>query len=354
MKSERLYQSEIVELRSVLNLVDTLPAPLTAATREHLEEALELEARQVERAFRQRTLEEVETAGAEFATARREAAECDGRLSEWTARLAVCEQSPHGGWLRTAVFALCAIACFAAEFALTWETLPFLLDVRKYSWLGVALGLAPTTALLILDVVLARLLEEPWQRLAQPGAQSPWQRRAVRTLMALFLVGVAWGNVQTVLYLAEAREEAAKQKAVDGIAALKPVEVDTGAILRAILAVSLVVTVDGAMFFLLGLQDGRRLGQLARARLRCRSLARESRKLASGRDSAEARLAVKRNAWDGVKDGAELAAGRFRSLCRVSIEKKLAERQKRESLEMLVEDRLRLRAMGGRPARRSA
>lgn len=163
--------------------------------------------------------------------------------------------------------------CFAAEFALSWVTLPFVLNVRRSSPIGVALGLAPATALLVLEVVFARLIEDPWQKLRR-AAQSRWPRAGAAVLMAVFLLALGAANVYTVYYLAEAREEISRVHHALLQDAEAAQTLDREVVRRAIILVSLVVTVDGALFALLGIRE-----------LRARGLARDLR-------SAEARETI--------------------------------------------------------------
>jgi hypothetical protein len=118
--------------------------------------------------------------------------------------------------------------------------------------------------------------------------------------------------------------------------------------------VSLIVTIDGALFFLLSLQDGRRLAEIVQARRRCRLLTSERRKLEARRDVLQARSTVADSAWDAVNEESALAANRFRALVRVSIQNKAADRQQGCTLESLIEDRLRLRAISDQSARKTS
>ncbi|MCK4303624.1 MAG: hypothetical protein KAY24_05235, partial [Candidatus Eisenbacteria sp.] len=168
----------------------------------------------------------------------RESEETHQKLTEEEKRRA---NAPRGSVVRAAIFGGCAVACFLAEFALTWYTLPFVLNIRQHSILGVMVALAPASALAILEVIIARLFEHPWQSAQSAMSTSRMKRATAVGAMVVFLLVLGAGNVTTVIYLAQARENAAlvRQYHEQGGSA-EQVELDTERLQRAIVAVSLV------------------------------------------------------------------------------------------------------------------
>lgn len=80
------------------------------------------------------------------------------------------EGSRHGSWVKVTLWSLFAAACFDAEFVLTWTALCFVLNVHRMTVLGVLLGAAPPSGLAVLEIFLARLFEEPWQKVRGTAA----------------------------------------------------------------------------------------------------------------------------------------------------------------------------------------
>lgn len=180
------------------------------------------------------------------------------------------------------IFSFCSFVCLGAEFTLTLVTLPFLLNIEQWSFLGFVLALAPTTAMIVLDRVLHRLLEDPWQRIRRV-VHTAGQRIAVTAIMAVFLLGLGAGNLFTVFLLADARERATEIRLAaetttgaeenDSVAPERLAE-HRAIVRKAVIAVSVFVTLDGALFCLLALSEIRAFSHARRLRqlvARCRA-----------------------------------------------------------------------------------
>lgn len=76
---------------------------------------------------------------------------------------------PRPSWARAILFLAATIVGLVAEFALTWNTLPFLLDLKKSSLIAILLSLSPVAATFALDIVFDRLIEHPWRRAHEEG-----------------------------------------------------------------------------------------------------------------------------------------------------------------------------------------
>lgn len=242
------------------------------------------------------------------------------RLDESSGKLIDAEsaekQAPHGSVVQGVIFGFCALVCLGAEFTLTLVTLPFLLGIRQWSVLGVTVALAPATAVIILDKVMGRLIEDPWQRL-RSAMHTRWQRVSAIAVMALFLLGLGAGNVWTVTLLADARERAMELKQAlesDQEEALTKgvLAGDKAVIRKAILAVSVVVTLDGALFSLLAICEIRSRRHQERAQRAVAERLAERDACRSALTKCEGEMAEAEFHWQQASDRSRMAAGRFR------------------------------------------
>ena len=324
-------------LKTAPELIRGIQYPQGEDVLEHLRRLVDQQGDEVAGACRRMLHRELTEADAAAVEAERRLRECRGQPASMESDLRHQSAQPEGNWAKAVICAISVCACFAAEFVLTWHALTFMLNVDKASLLGVLLGLAPPCALAVLEIALSRLLEEPWRRLrALPLASR--HGRVMEGLMALFLVALAWGNIRTVLLLAQAREEAAKTQYAllhDDAAAVEP---DREVIRIAVVAVSVCVTIDGALFLLLCLIESRAIGLRLRTRREAARLAVRLELLASEAARLRAAAEVRRRSWQDGEETARLVAARFRSQCLFEIEESLS----RSRLE--CEDEVRVRA----------
>ena len=341
------YSASVIEenrttvLKTAPELIRAIRFPENQAALEHLRHMAQEQGDEVAGACRRmfhRELTEAETAQAQ---AERRLRECREQHAAVETGLRHQAAQPEGSWAKAVICAISVCACFAAEFVLTWHALTFMLNVDKRSLLGVLLGLAPPCALAVLELALSRLLEEPWRRLrALPTATR--RGHLMEALMALFLVALAWGNIRTVLLLAQAREEAAKTQYIllhDETAAVEP---DREVIRLAVVAVSLCVTTDGALFLLLCLIESKAIARRLRATREAARLRARLETLESEAARAWAAAEIGRKGWQDAEETARLAAARFRSQCLFEMEETL----NRSRLECADEARVRAALAG--------
>jgi hypothetical protein len=323
MKTEKanatVYHYEHVPLQSSKHIIDRATYPMPAEERQHIERLVEEESETVASAYLEKVSRELQDAIAarDSLASLRERSREDLEAAEERSREA--DREPPSSWIKALIAAFCAAACFVAEFVLTWHALTWLLNVERDSPLGILLGLAPPCALAVLELVVARLFEEPWRKLRPPYEMPRWRRVLTVTSMVLLLTGLAWGNVHTILLLAAAREEAAKSQHLpvedqwDESAA--PAMIDQVVVSKAILAVSVCVTVDGAVFLLIALLESQALWrrrQARRAVAHCRAQADRVEMEHRRAGGSVASLEEGRDRWDA--DSRSLAE-RFRSQC---------------------------------------
>jgi hypothetical protein len=259
-----------------------------------------------------------------------------------------------GTLFRGLTYLICALACIFSEFALTYYTLPFILDVPE-GWLRVAIAAAPTSALIILELAFQRMLEDPWRNLRRRAESGRGKRLALGVAMFVFLLSVGAGNILTVWYLAEIREQATMMKtdslAADTLDTSEPAlagaptgveerKLDPAQVRKTVVAVSLLVAVDGALLLLVGIcemQAHRRRRQLEReaALLEKQTRARESDLEAATNGVAilEARAAT-------TEERCRTAAACYVRMREVELQAAQSRLLREAGLESLVNDRL--------------
>jgi hypothetical protein len=333
--------TEQIKLSAAASLIVAAKGPFSEESSTAVLEVLEAECGQLARSVSEKAYSEHHSAES--------AADLAGkRLKEGEAALADAEDRartvPSGGsWIKTLIWSFCSVACFAAEFVLTWTALCFVLDVPRMTVLGVLLGLAPPCGLAVLEVFLARLFEEPWQRLRTAPASA--RRLGTNLAMAALLAVLALGNGMTIVHLAKAREEAIKiQRDVlnEQDPPVTPVKFDQEAIDRAILWISVCVCVDGSVFLLLALAQGALLRDRSRMNAALAAARNARRNLEAELAAAGSRLKDCTEALREADQDAALAAERYRAHCHYLIAEKNSPRSD-APLEELIDSAIRLR-----------
>lgn len=315
--------TERVRLNSAPSLIEAARAPFCEHSCAAVHEVIEAECGQLARSVPERVSYELHAAEAAAKLAEKHLADSETILANAEERLR--SATAGGSRIRVVLWLACTLACFGAEFVLTWTALCFVLDIPRMSVLGVLLGLAPPCGLAVIEVVLARLFEEPWQRLR--SAAAPQQRWPVNIAMGALLVMLALGNGVTLVHLAKAREEAIKLQRDLTSDASSPAEdgkFDQATIDRAILWIGVCVCVDGSVFLLLALAEGLRLRDRSRLQAAAAETRASHRSAESELASAQARLKdVVEAARQAERDGS-LAAERYRAHCHYLIAEKSA------------------------------
>lgn len=333
--------TEQINLSAAAVLIGAAKLPFSNESNGAILEILDAECSQVARSVSEKAYSELHSAET--------AAELTGkRLQESEMALAKAEDragtAPRGGsWIKVLIWSLCGLACFAAEFVLTWTALCFVLDVPRMTVLGVLLGLAPPCGLAVLELFLARLFEEPWQRLRSIPA-SP-RHLGTNLAMAALLAGLALGNGVTIVHLAKAREEAIKiqhdvlDEQTDQAA---PVKFDQGAIDRAVLWISVCVCVDGSLFLLLALAQGALLREGVKLKAAVAAARATRQNLETELATAVSRVKNATEAWKAASVDGTLAADRYRAYCHYLIAEKNASRLE-VPLKDMIDRAIRLR-----------
>jgi hypothetical protein len=181
------------------------------------------------------------------------------------------EKLAKGGSLSKALtYRAAGLVCIGAEFAMTWRTVPWALDIPQYSTLGVCVAAAPTMALVLLKEALDRLVRPAYRAMLAP--QRTWQAWGVAGLEILFLVGViVAGAVAMLVHIADVRELAIRIGQLIGSGESAELTIADKALLAStVLVVTLYVSAVGATAFAYANVYGwaARIGRQARAALK--------------------------------------------------------------------------------------
>jgi hypothetical protein len=296
---------------SAQEMINSIQPPLTETVKQAIVEAINVEGDQVADACRREQLEKLEIARAAEKSAADQTQQVRSQLEEAGKDLRSKEAEPDSLVKQIVAYASFA-GCSVCEFVLTWYTLPFILSVPQYSLAGIMLALAPTTALAILEVALARLIEEPWRK-TQLAGSSGGNKKSV-AVMTIFLVLLSASNILMVAWLAKAREESSNAKRnLERMEGETEVKVNQDVLDRAIMAVSICVAIDGALFFLIGMDEGRRRRERMKSRKIAAGLSDELQQLETRRTDAVKQVMIEQGALAGLDARAEAVAEHYRA-----------------------------------------
>jgi hypothetical protein len=276
-----------------------------------------------------------ETVAARLAARAAEVEAVEAEKAWTTAEALLANLSPASMW-RLFVCLTFGVLAGAGEYAVSWMTLPALLGIEPESVLGLLVAFLPVAA--------AKALETPfgwvWDLVAH-WWKSP--RALVKTcafaLAATLVSTIIGANMLMLLYQGPAREESAKvlERLTAGDA---EASVDHQAAGDAILVVSIVVVLDGALFFLLIDRELDKLRHWIRAR---RSVRRSRQRLDSARTALRQALhdeQVHNLRWDSIEAVLGPLKEAFISKHLFDVEQLPAPKQPSLTLEERVDQRL--------------
>jgi len=190
-----------------------------------------------------------------------------------------------------------------------------------------------------LDALIKHLfdIEDPWIGL-RATIFSPFGQRARRALSILFIVAAAGANLTAIWLLADCREVTSKFMGQEITVALDPA--DEHKIQLAIQSLSIVLCVDGALFYLLGLHELRAWEdrrKLQRAVLVLRSKFEE---LQTAHSRAAAVLALRQAGWNRVDADAQSAAREYEFRQHLRLAQIAAQRGPKQTVQQRVMENL--------------
>lgn len=239
----------------------------------------------------------------------------DERLAAAEQQLAQC--LPNRGSVILMLFsALACIACIAAEFDISWVTIPWALGIKQYTLAATLLALAAAVSPIILKVPIAKLV---WEPLSNSDHSNKTRRYAA---LIVFLLGVATLTIYTVAMLADARSAVSQIKEL--LAGGGDVSrIDRSVIDRAIYFVSISLAINGSLFFLIALEEKNKLVAYWRARCAVFHLRRRQRMLAQQLAQAESRLNVAQEARQHIEERAQQVVRHYCERLKLKLEPKL-------------------------------
>ncbi len=325
-------QCELIGNVFAEDLLATLPSPLSDDQVNGLRGMADTEGAQAGSAYRQDKHAEMETAQ----TAKNH---LDAKMKTTSARLETAEQelakrrADPGSAILVVFAALCFLACVVAEYDVSLGTITWALSIRPDSFTGVMLALACAVSPIILKAPITQLIWEPWQQARSQSDHPHKTRRFV--VLAIFLLGIATLTVYTVAMLADARSVVSHIKEV--LAADGNISgIDRTVINRAIYFVSISLAVNGALFFILALEEKNKLAACWRSRCSVLYLRFQQWRLGRRLARVEPRLNVAQAAWQRIDDRVAQAIRHYRDRLAILIGQKLkGPRQPRSYREMV-------------------
>jgi hypothetical protein len=269
--------------------------------------------------------EKREHAGATVETLRARLMHQNERLQEVERKR---EATPVGHVLRAVLFLTGAAACIVTEATLSLS-LPYLLNVPERSFMGLMMGVAMASAVLILDYVADRLgfTTSPGELLRSTIPSRFWRVTACAVSIAA-LLAVAGLNLYTISTITPTREEAAKLRHNIASADEPPMPVDEAKVSRAVFWFSISVTIGAALLLVVGASDARRVGRRGVLSVRGWLLNRTRHQVAEELNRAAAVLAARQAEWEQAPADAAHAADLVRADHLVRLEQALVPKQR--------------------------
>jgi hypothetical protein len=300
-------------------IIDSLTPPCSDRELRRIVEKISAEANQVGAAYWQEKQSELEAARADKNLFDAQAQERFSRL-EKAERELEAQRASRGSLILAAILLACVVACVVADFTPTWNTLPYVLEIKKHSIEGVLLALAPAVAVAILKVVIGTLVWDRWH--AARSHPSLAVRIAGWVLIAIFMLPVGGLTIYTMSIIAPAREEVVKARQnLDLTVGETPEPVDMNKIDRAILWVSITAAVNGALFFLIGMKELNTA--YWRSLLAVLFLRSHQRSLKGRQSQAEARLNTLQEAREHIDERVQEVVEAYRSRLLILLERAL-------------------------------
>lgn len=177
---------------------------------------------------------------------------------------------------RSVLYLIAFLSALATEYVFNAAALGYILSLRHGSLMAVAVAFCVAMTVLALDQPLHKLIVEP--------AEKEPCRRSLR-IRATFLIGIGLINLITLGLLGEARAAGLLVQSSNSV------EVQNASMIGAlVLVITLVVALNGAVFFQVGRSEAARVWRFAVLRCRLARARREERFIGEGLRTAEAEL----------------------------------------------------------------
>ena len=298
--TERLKQEvEGVPLITASAVIKRLPEAITKPLQTQVHGLVDTEAAIIANDLTTQYRQEYETAVAQESEIAQKIEEHEALCEDAQVELQAARATP-GSCIRSVIYWICAVCAALCEYYVTNVTLPMALDVDRNSLLGIALSLGPVVAFIFVEKPLEYLQKSAWRKTYQT-----------------FLWVVLGANLATVVLIAQARHEVARvvQQLLRGES---HIAFDDLALNRAILALSLVLVIDGAIFLLDALKYGRLWVQYRKVIAKVSRLEARRSALRADKTRHAAVVAASKERMSGKRP--ELIAQHFKQQCLVAME----------------------------------
>ncbi len=293
-------KTDSVPIISSLDAIKNLGGSITSGMKAVIRELIESEACLVAYDVARRFQREHREALAKYAEIIHKINDTEARLTDAGKALESALAAP-GSLIISVIYWVCSACALICEFFLTNSTLPFALDLDPNSYQGLALSLAPAVAFIIVEQPIERLAESAW-------------RKSYMCFLMLLLVA----NICTAGLVAMARHEVARWLQAVAMGE-ENIAFDDAALNRAILAISLVLVLDGALFLYGARREGSRWWKCWTARNKVAELRSRANQL---RAEEASQLAVVESCQTQVQENQpELIARDFKKAMEVELEK---------------------------------
>jgi hypothetical protein len=337
MAVTELFQSTTAFVdKAVEDVIRSHDFPLSEQARRHLDDLIESVVEMVKSAVLRRKREERSHAHADVTLAHTERAVHGRQLAAFETRYAAC---PKGSWVLAALLTPFFVACLGMEFILSWVTLPLLFGVDRYSALGIMLGVGPTSAVAVLKIFIARIVEDPYQRLRMAMVQSRVQQFGVLAVVVLFASMLSAYNIYALVLQADVREAVAKAahhlRAGTSTTVYQPIDSRD-----AVVAVSVAAAVDGAIFFIVAWNEIHMWRRRRTARQRLERAQARAKELERAVGQAEATLAVRMQ--EDIEAAAVVAGNRRRAELQIACDQEESRQRQGRSAKAAVDREMQM------------
>ncbi|MEW6211319.1 MAG: hypothetical protein AB1631_23340 [Acidobacteriota bacterium] len=318
--------------------IDKIEPPFTQRDVRHAFDLIDTETEQVRDAERASSLSEMEQARNRHGLLAPRVEENRPRLEEAERELEVRKADRGSPTLGTFGY-LFFVVCVGAEYSITLSTLPFLLNINRNSGEAHMLALAVVSAMMILKMVIGRLVWEPWEEArTRLGLR---HRKVIWAIAVVFLLFVGTMTVYMMSKISVARSEATKALQNANRTDDQPLlEVDLEKVDAAVYVVSICLAINGALLFVIGHTEFRKVLAYLRSLIVCRRLRSRQKKLEEALSNAKTDLAKRCDDWERVDERATLASEHHRNGLIIHLEQSLKRRPARRSNREVIADLL--------------
>jgi hypothetical protein len=323
---------------SAENAVNQINPPFTEREQRYAQHLIETETAQVKEADRQNSLADLHAKEKETASLEMMLEAIGPQIEQATSRLERLATDGGSPFLGLVCY-LCLLTCIFAEYSISLSTLSFVLDINRNTHEAQMLALSVVSAMMILKIVVARLIWDPWEKArTQTGLGGKRVRQAIG---AVFLLFVGLMTTFMVTRISYARQEATKVLIGSSLAGGKTAPVvDQKKIDAAVYAISICMAINGALFFVIGHTEMKKAVIYHRSLTAYRHLLSRQSQLEEALALSKRALAIYLDDWQRITERSNLAAAHYRTRLMLLLEQALKRRPPRRTNREMIDDLL--------------